>query len=101
MRKMDWRTILIWTGFVMMMPGSASGSFHCGNEIVEVGDTSVEVLQKFGEPDFRELLGFTENGGYLKIERWRYDLGSTRLMRILLLEGGIFTDIDKGEYGGD
>jgi hypothetical protein len=98
---MCWRRMLVLAVFLTLIQGSASASFYCGADIIEVGDTSMEILKNCGERDYRELLGFTENGGHIKIERWYYDLGSHRLIRVLTLEGGVLTDIDKGEYGGD
>jgi hypothetical protein len=68
------------------LPASAR-SIRCGTEIVSVGDPTIELLQKCGEPDLKELI--KTNG--LIIEKWTYNCGSARFMKIL--KGEKYTEL--------
>lgn len=104
--------------------GWSAGSFKCGPRIVRTGDTTLDVLNACGEPTFREHVG-TEYGGLyareqreseegtgrdvtrgrysefsVDVERWYYDCGRNKLIRILTFKGGILRDIEVGrDYG--
>ena len=47
-------------GLAVMLPlvfaatAQASLGFRCGGDIIDVGDSEAELLEKCGEPDFRE-----------------------------------------------
>jgi len=101
-----------------------AGGFKCGARIVRIGDTSLEVLNTCGEPSFREYVG-TESGGFysrerrewdsesdrsltrgrygefsVDVERWYYDCGRNKFIRILTFKGGILRGIRMGrDYG--
>mgnify|MGYP002749824502 CR=1 FL=1 len=89
-------TLIVIVGFTLLfaIPASAS-SLRCGQKIVSVGDPTLELLQKCGEPDLKELL---KTNGFI-IEKWTYNCGSARFMRILTLKGGIIQKIEKADYG--
>ena len=70
-------------------------SIRCGNELVRVGDPTIELLQRCGEPDLKELL----NTDGLIAERWTYNCGSLRFMRIITLKGGVVQRIEMADYG--
>ncbi len=62
---------------------------------MRVGDPTIELLQKCGEPDLKELI---KTDGLIR-EKWTYDCGSTRFMRILTLQGGKVIKVEKADYG--
>jgi len=100
---------------------STAFAFRCGRKLVETGDTTVEVLGKCGEPTYREVVGTETRGGYrgtteevdedlsldrgyyrelrVRVERWYYDFGPHKFVRILTFRGGILYKIERGEYG--
>jgi hypothetical protein len=80
--------------FLLTSPGRAR-SLRCGSELVRVGDPTIEVLQKCGEPDLKELI--KTNG--LIVEKWTYNCGSARFMRILTFKGGNVQKIEIADYG--
>jgi hypothetical protein len=82
--------------FVLAMsPQASARSIRCGTEIVSVGDPTIELLQKCGEPDLKELI--KTNG--LIIEKWTYNCGSARFMKILTLKGGKVHRVESADYG--
>jgi hypothetical protein len=70
-------------------------SIRCGNQLVRVGDPTIELLQRCGEPDLRELL----NTDGLIVQKWTYNCGSLRFMRIITLKGGVVHRIERADYG--
>jgi hypothetical protein len=84
------------TIFVLAMADySPAQTIRCGTVIVRVGDPTIELLQKCGEPDLRELI---KTNGFI-IERWTYNCGSVRFMKIIILKGGIVQRIEVADYG--
>lgn len=80
----------------------AAQAFRCGNELVQKGDRKFDVVEKCGEPDFRE----SHAGGYLPgvgpvniTETWYYDEGPSRLLRILTFRRGRLRAIETGGRG--
>ena len=91
---------LIWAvallGITLLTPVlSIAQNIRCGSEIVRVGDPTIELLQKCGEADLRELI---KTNGCI-IEKWTYNCGAARFMRILTLKGGIVQRIEVADYG--
>jgi len=78
----------------MAVPASAR-TIRCGTKIVSVGDPTIELLQKCGEPDLKELI---KTNGFI-IEKWTYNCGSKRFMKILTLKGGSVKRIEVADYG--
>ena len=83
------------TIILLVAAPSWARSIRCGNELVRVGDPTIELLQRCGEPDLRELL----NTDGLIVERRTYNCGSLRFMRIITLKGGVVQRIDLADYG--
>src|SRR5210317_1845722 len=82
--------------FVLAMADRGSArTIRCGTEIVSVGDPTIELLQKCGEPDLKELI---KTNGFI-IEKWTYNCGSKRFMKILTLKGGSVKRIEIADYG--
>ena len=82
--------------FVLAMADRGSArTIRCGTEIVSVGDPTIELLQKCGEPDLKELI---KTNGFI-IEKWTYNCGSKRFMKILTLKGGKVQRVEVADYG--
>jgi hypothetical protein len=80
---------------LLLATSSWARSIRCGNQLVQVGDPTIELLQRCGEPDLRELL----NTDGLIAEKWTYNCGSLRFMRIITLKGGVVRRIELADYG--
>jgi hypothetical protein len=95
-------------------------SFRCGSQIVMIGYTKPEVLNKCGEPTSREVVATEEKGYFLennsplpddparqgvyrgvtrKIEEWYYNCGSNNFSYILIFEGNELKRIEQVGYG--
>ena len=84
------------TGLVLLMAvPSWARSIRCGNQLVRVGDPTIQLLQRCGEPDLKELL----NTDGLIVQKWTYNCGSLRFMRIITLKGGVVYRIELADYG--
>jgi len=96
-QRVKWITgVVAVTSIVLLMAApSKARSLRCGSELVRVGDPTIEVLQKCGEPDLREII--KTNG--LIVEKWTYNCGSARFMRILTFKGGNVQRIEVADYG--
>lgn len=68
----------------------APSDMRCGNRIIQVGDTKVEVKSKCGEPDHREVVSGADEA---KREVWVYRMGTTTYARTLTFTGIRLTDI--------
>lgn len=89
-------------------PGNNSPSFF----LVSPGDTKVEILTRYGEPAFREIVAYDaslhrtgRSSPYgrsrtfveKKVERWTYDLGPGKFLKILTFRGGKLVSVTEGE----
>jgi hypothetical protein len=84
------------TGLVLLVVVPTwARSMRCGHELVRVGDPTIQLLQRCGEPDLKELL----NTDGLIVEKWTYNCGSLRFMRIITLRGGVIRKIEVADYG--
>ena len=89
------RLTALTTLLLLLAAPSWARSIRCGNELVRVGDPTIQLLQRCGEPDLKELL----NTDGLITERWTYNCGSLRFMRIITLRGGVIQRIEAADYG--
>lgn len=77
-------------------------ALRCGNDVIDTGATTFEVLKACGEPDYRDqvadayLFGIGPVGA---AERWYYNPGPNKLIRILTFRNGDLTRIDTGGRG--
>lgn len=72
-------------------------SLRCGSQLVGVGDRSFEVLQKCGEPTFRDLVGYSLSPNErqeFKVEEWVYGPDSG-MLTILTFEGNRLRTIER------
>lgn len=72
-------------------------TLRCGSQLVSLGDRRFEVLQKCGEPAFRDLVGYSlgpnERREY-PIEEWVYG-PSNGMLSILTFEGTRLRTIER------
>ena len=75
---------------------AVAGAMRCGGNLVQEGDYKFEVIDKCGEPDQKELVGYVVNrrgDREMKIELWIY--GPRRgLYYILHFEGATLKEIE-------
>ena len=99
--------------FLLYSGGQAFAAFRCGPNLILIGDDKEEVLLKCGEPSFSELSSL-ESGrrygadlyrgsGYGRstyfVEKWYYNCGPHKFIKILTFRNGIVQDIESGDYG--
>lgn len=91
--------------------------FRCGNNIVNVGDSTYKVHRLCGAPTSKEIVGAIEKGtateqyvddytrqtnydaARMKIEKWEYNKGYGDYIYILTFEGGILKKVESGGRG--
>ena len=74
--------ILVFGVLVATTVFAASG-MRCGSRLVEIGDTDYQVLRKCGQPSYKEA------------NRWIYDRGVGRFIKILTFGNGKLQFIDE------
>jgi len=60
-----------------------AAGMRCGSRLVEIGDTEYEVARKCGQPSYKEG------------NRWIYDRGTGRFLKILKFGNGKLLFIDE------
>jgi hypothetical protein len=103
--------ILIWTPAQSNHRwGVQLKSMRCGRSLVTVGDDAYLLLDRCGDPDYRntvrliklsdqlsglngDIIQSVEDSTFLVSEEWVYKRGRGRLTRILTVTGGILADI--------
>lgn len=95
------------------LPAAADGSLRCGNALVSVGDSKLDLLGKCGRPALEEQqpreLGASyrdrESGSGWRhrslgaVDRWTYDFGTGSFIQIVTLELGKIVRIEQGGRG--
>jgi hypothetical protein len=65
---------------------------RCGNDLVDVGDSKIDVLAKCGEPVVRdewyEEESFRRSSVSIRVEEWTYNFGPTRFIYFLKFKNG-------------
>ena len=80
-----------------------------GGEIVQVGDSQLDILLRLGRPsgkisnDYTIIHGDIEHGDrdYVTQEYWFYNFGSRQFTYTLIFENSFLTHIEQGFYGND
>jgi hypothetical protein len=112
--------LTLYTSF-LMGASWADTSFRCNRKIINIGDTTGEVLMKCGEPTYRDIVGSSTSGTYsedtqyngmeasssgggyhgrtVNREIWIYDFGPRKFIRVLTFSGGRLIAIENGPYG--
>ena len=70
-------------------------SIRCGTDIVRLGASTFELIQKCGEPDLKETIERREETS----ERWTYNCGTGRFIKIITIRGGKVSRIEEGDRG--
>ena len=81
--------LLVW------MAAQGASQMHCGSSLVKVGDGKVEVLDKCGEPDYREVVSGNHE---TKREIWVYRFSSSKFVHTLTFSGYQLDDITVESY---
>lgn len=77
-------------------------AFRCGGKLVQEGDGKYDVVEKCGEPDFRDSHAGVFLPGIGPIdatETWYYNPGPHRLLRVLTFHRGRLRSIETGGRG--
>ncbi len=113
--------IALLTSLLMGGPALADRSVRCEGRIVSVGAFKEQVREKCGAPDYLEEWEEGQNAvisqyydyekeryiaphfisGPIRMERWTYNFGSTRLIHYLYFKNGKLYRIETGEKGSD
>ncbi|MCK8516891.1 DUF2845 domain-containing protein [Methylonatrum kenyense] len=96
----------VFTLIVLLLAGGlpllADASIRCGGNIVQRGDSTFDLLAICGEPTLREPVRFSllpDGRSAIAVERWYYNRGPQRLVRIVDIRDGRVQRIDSGGYG--
>ena len=68
---------------------------HCGSRLVKVGDGKAEILDRCGEPDYREVVSGNDEA---KREIWVYRFSSVKFVHTLTFTGYHLADITVESY---
>ena len=99
--------VLAFGGALLGAPVDAQASIRCGNRLVSVGDSAIELRARCGEPDdvqrfsdIRVLFGTRglRRERLVEIEEWVYLLGSGRIPRLVRLENGRVRGIETATF---
>jgi hypothetical protein len=97
-----------------VLPGLAAagsdGSIRCAGGLVSLGDATIDLLGKCGDPALREgqalypVIVYAASGAAMRavavgVERWTYDFGPQRFVVVVSVSGGKVTAIENGGYG--
>ncbi len=96
--------------FGVPAPAVETGSLSCGNGIVSIGDTAVEVLGKCGQPAYKtqredKIVEEAKDGSRNKkiisasIDDWLFNFGPNQFQYRVLLENGRVSRIESLDYG--
>ncbi len=101
--------VRVGSALVLLLSLSASAAadgFYCGTHLVSSGNSASDVTYKCGKPDsvtpLVEYICQPDFGPCHRTvigERWEYDLGPARFVRVLIFRGGCLTDVLTGAYG--
>ncbi len=93
----------------MLLASGVQASMRCGNHLVAVGDSKMDVLIRCGPPALAEPysvatyerygFGGMESNSY-PLEVWHYNCGRGILVKRLLFEGGFLRAVDAGRIRG-
>ncbi len=83
---------------------------ECREQTVARGDSKSDVVEICGEPSWKDtheeefvkrLSAGVERKRYVTVDKWTYDLGPNRFVRILTFRNGKLVDIKTGGYSYD
>lgn len=85
----------------LMIPVAVSAdSIRCGRKVIRSGDSSADLVRKCGEPQSRdsaqEELWLNRTQQKVRVERWHYNQGSSKLARVVLVYRGEVVGVRTG-----
>ena len=102
-KKFDRRLRALWAALILFSLGPAelfADSFRCGRKVVRTGDSSSVLLQKCGEPRFKdrtyEEVKLSDGRKNVRVERWHYKKSARSLSRSVLIYRGNIVAIETG-----
>lgn len=108
-RKSYLKIILIFSFLLGIISSANSEGFWCGNKLINIGDTRMEVINKCGPPDDSEIVSYETTGTMFdsrvvsystkKVEKLYYNCGYGRFIQILTFIDGKLANIENGGYG--
>ncbi len=93
----------------MVSTACLGDTMRCGNKLVRSGNSTAEVLLTCGEPTLREVsslerdkteqasaTGSTSSSVQVRVEKWTYNQGAGKLLKILTFRDGELISIETG-----
>jgi hypothetical protein len=110
MRRDSLKRAAAFLASVALGAAADANAMRCGNKLISKGDAAAKILRYCGPPETsrselaprivyphgRSLYGVTQE---VRVEEWTYNFGPSKLMRVVILEDGIVTDIRQLGYG--
>ena len=97
--KNQWILLVPATLIMLSAPVSAD-SFRCGRKVIRTGDSSADVMQKCGSPQSRdsasEEVWLNRTQQKIRVERWHYKQGTSKLGRVVLVYRGEVVGVRTG-----
>ncbi|MCP4599368.1 MAG: DUF2845 domain-containing protein [Proteobacteria bacterium] len=92
---------------VINLSSSLAHAFKCENGDVKIGDSEYEILQKCGEPTYKDQTQVSRvketqaayEQDFVSVEDWLYNLGPERFVKILTFEKGKVIGMHTSGYG--
>ncbi len=102
--------VALWAVLSAFPLAAQADTMRCGNRLVATGDSTSKVLRLCGKPAYKNKArsekrtveqttseGTTIATVTVRVERWSYDQGSGRLLKILVFRDGILDAVEDGE----
>lgn len=68
-----------------------AADMRCGQHLIRVGDTKVDLIRRCGEPYFRQLISGSDERS---VEQWIYIPASTQFQRVVTIRGTRVVNIE-------
>lgn len=90
-------------------PYVEADGLRCGSRLIAIGDSTFRVESRCGKPAAKEYSSLDETAVIkgqgdelqesrktVKVEKWTYDFGPGKLLKILTFKDGVLTGIETG-----
>lgn len=100
-----WMMVLI-AAIMAVVQAAPAMAMWCSQRVIREGDSQHRVRQYCGEPQSVAFVGMEtiyRNGPYGRskieqpVEKWFYDMGAGRFLKILVFRGDILIRVEDGE----
>jgi len=86
---------------LVMLPTTGNAdSFRCGRKVISTGDSSRDLVEKCGDPQSRdsgqEEIWLNREQLNVRVERWHYKEGNSKLGRVVLVYRGEVVGVQTG-----